>query len=216
MKRLVFLAIAALTLLAACVNKSQNVPFEEVNMDTVVRDTMIYGFCSRGSDLNTLQLVTDAGDTLKLDVSTARRDSLIKGGYNLGDELAVTVNADTTAATMIVNRSVLLGNWVTPNPIDGSSFMGVSIQKGGTAESIDQSELVYKSWRLFNGKLIFMVTLEDGIGSDEAHVFSIIRLNRDSLIISGDDEIQEYGRQKLEVDDGLDIELDDGMDDFFL
>ena len=117
---------------------------------------------------------------------------------------------------MIVNRSVLLGNWVTPNPIDGSSFMGVSIQKGGTAESIDQSELVYKSWRLFNGKLIFMVTLEDGIGSDEAHVFSIIRLNRDSLIISGDDEIQEYGRQKLEVDDGLDIELDDGMDDFFL
>ena len=216
MKRIVFLAIAALTLLAACVNKSQNVPFEEVNMDTVVRDTMIYGFCSRGSDLNTLQLVTDAGDTLKLDVSTARRDSLIKGGYNLGDELAVTVNADTTAATMIVNRSVLLGNWVTPNPIDGSSFMGVSIQKGGTAESIDQSELVYKSWRLFNGKLIFMVTLEDGIGSDEAHVFSIIRLNRDSLIISGDDEIQEYGRQKLEVEDNLGIELDDGMDDFFL
>ena len=216
MKRIVIFAMAVLTLLAGCVKKSQNVPFEELNIDTVVRDTMIYGFCSRGSDLNTLQIITDAGDTLKLDVSTARRDSLIKGGYNLGDELAVTVNADTTAATMIINRSVLQGDWVMPNPIDGSSYMGVSIQKGGTAESIDQSELIYKSWRLFNGKLIFMVTLEDGIGSDEAHVFSIVKLNRDSLIISGDDEIQEYGRQKLIIEDNVDIELDDGMDDFFL
>jgi hypothetical protein len=130
--------------------------------------------------------------------------------------MAVLPNKTKTEAVIVINQNTLLGDWVMPNPIDGSSYMGVSIQKGGTAESIDQSELIYKSWRLFNGKLIFMVSLEDGIGSDEAHVFSIVKLNRDSLIISGDDEIQEYGRQKLIIEDNLDIELDDGMDDFFL
>jgi hypothetical protein len=47
-------------------------------------------------------------------------------------------------------------------------------------------------------------------------VFTILKLNRDSLIISDNDEIQEYGRPRIEADDKLDIELDDGMDDFFL
>ena len=216
MKRIVFFAMAALALLAGCADKSKNVPFEELNLDTHVRDTMIYGFCSRGSNLNMLHMITDAGDTLHLDVRTARQDSLIKGEYNVGDELAVTVNADTTEATMVVNRTALQGNWVMPNPIDGSSDMGVSILKGGTAESIDQSEIIYKSWRLFNGKLIFMVTQEDGIGNDESYVYTILRLKRDSLISADEEEIHEYSRQKIEDDDNLDIELDDGMNDFFL
>lgn len=216
MKRIVLFAMAAMTLLTSCVNKSQNVPFEEVNMDTIVRDTMIYGFCSRGSDFNKLLMVTDAGDTLRLDARTARQDSMIIGGYNVGDELAVTVNGDTTAVTMVVNKSALHGNWVMPNPIDGDSFMGVSIQKGGTAESIDQSMVIYKSWRLFNGKLVFVITREDGIGDDERQTFTIKRLTRDSLIIADDEELHEYGREKIEIEDDLGIELDDGMDDFFL
>jgi len=208
--------LAALALLTGCMNKGANVPFEEVNIDKVVRDTMIYGFCSRGSNSSFLQMVTDGGDTLRLNVSPARQDSLIIGGYNTGDELAVTVNADTTAATMVVNKTALNGNWITPNPIDGSSFMGVSILKGGTAESIDQSELIYKSWRLFNGKLLFVVAHEDGIGRDETQAFTIRRLTPDSLILSDEDDIYEYGRPKRVVDEKLDIELDDGMDDFFL
>lgn len=208
--------LAALTLLTGCMNKGTNVPFEEVNIDKVVRDTMVYGFCSRGSNNYFLQMVTDAGDTLKLNVSPAREDSLIFGGYNVGDELAVTVNTDTTAATMVVNKTALSGNWITPNPIDGSSFMGMSILKGGTAESIDQSELIYKSWRLFNGKLLFVVAHDGAIGRDETQAFTIKRLTPDSLILSDEDDIYEYGRQNRTVEEKLDLELDDGMDDFFL
>ncbi len=216
MRNITLWTIAVLALLTGCIERNKSVPFEELNMDKEVRDTMIYGFCSRGSTLNTLHFISDAGDTLKLDVRQAREDSLVKGGYNVGDELAVTVNADTTVATMIVNRTALQGNWVMPNPIDGSSEMGVSILKGGTAESIDQSEIIYKSWRLFNGKLVFVMTQEDGIGSDESHMYTILKINRDSLIIYDDDEVQEYNRQKIEVEEDLGIELDDGMNDFFL
>ena len=141
---------------------------------------------------------------------------MIIGGYDVGDELAVTVNADTTAITMLVNRTALQGEWMLPNPIDGDSYMGISIRKGGTLESIDQSMVIYKSWRLFNGKLVFVLSREDGIGNDEEMMYNIVRLTPDSLILTGDDEILEYGRQDLDDDDDIGIELDDGMDDFFL
>lgn len=208
--------MAVVALLSGCIEKEKHVPFEEVNMGTVVIDTMVYGFCARGSGPSALKIVTDAGDTLLLRVGKARQDSLVKGTYALGDELAVTVNADTTEATMVVNKSALYGNWVMLNPIDGSSKMGVSILKGGTAESIDQSEVIYKSWRLFNGKLVLVLTREDGIGDEETQMFTIKRLTRDSLIIADGDDLYEYGRKELDVEDNLDIELDDGMADFFL
>lgn len=208
--------MAVVALLAGCIERNKNVPFEEVNMGTVVRDTMIYGFCARGSDKSVLIIITDAGDTISLNVDQAREDSLVKGSYAVGDELAVTVDADTAKATMVVNKSALYGNWVMPNPIDGSSYMGVSIQKGGTAESIDQSEMIYKSWRLFNGQLLLVLTREDGIGRDETQRLTIQRLTRDSLIVTEDDDVYEYGRQRKEAEDKLDIELDDGTSDFFL
>lgn len=208
--------IAVGAVLAGCMNKSVNVPFEEVNMDRVVRDTMIYGFCARGSDRSHVVIITDAGDTISLNVQKARQDSLIKGSYAVGDELAVTVDADTANATMVINKSTLYGNWVLPNPIDGSSYMGVSIRKGGTAESIDQSETIYKSWRLFNGRLILVLTREDGIGSDETQTLNIVRLTPDSLIVVEGEDLYEYGRQIIEAEDKLDIVLDDSANDFFL
>ena len=216
MKRAFLIMMAVVALLAGCIERNKNVPFEEVNMGTVVRDTMIYGFCARGSDKSVLIIITDAGDTISLNVDQAREDSLVKGSYAVGDELAVTVDADTAKATMVVNKSALYGNWVMPNPIDGSSYMGVSIQKGGTAESIDQSEMIYKSWRLFNGQLLLVLTREDGIGRDETQRLTIQRLTRDSLIVTEDDDVYEYGRQRKEAEDKLDIELDDGTSDFFL
>lgn len=216
MKKTVLIMLAVLTLLDSCIEKSKNVPFEEVNVGVVVRDTMIYGFCGRGSDKSVLIIITDAGDTISLNVERARADSLVMGSYAVGDELAVTVDADTANATMVVNKSALYGNWVMPNPIDGSSEMGVSIQKGGTAESIDQSEALYKSWRLFNGKLLLVLTRVDGIGSDETQTLTIKRLTHDSLIVVEDEDLYEYSRQRIVTDDKIDLDLDDGADDFFL
>lgn len=216
MKKTAWTIIAAMTMLCGCVEKGHNVPFEEVNIDKVVRDTMIYGFCAKGSNQSRLCIITDAGDTLTMSVNKAREDSLLKGGYSVGDEMAVTVNADTTEAVTVVNKTALYGNWVMPNPIDGSSTMGIVILKGGTAESIDQSEVIYKSWRLFNGKLIFQLTREDGIGNDETQTFTIKRLTRDSLVIADEEDTYEYGRPVREHESDLGIELDDGMDDFFL
>lgn len=216
MRNIAFAILAAVALLVSCIEGPKRVPFEEVNIDQAVRDTMIYGFCSNGSAMNTLQIITDADDTITLSVVGARDRNMVFGGYAVGDEMAVTVNSDTTEATMVINKSALNGNWVMPNPIDGSSETGISILKGGLAESIDQSSLIYKSWRLYNGQLLIVAARDDAVGTDETLVFTIKHISSDSLSLYDGEDVYEYHRLKIEPDEDLGIELDDGVNDFFL
>lgn len=208
--------MAAAVLLASCGESlNKKVPFEEVNIAEVVRDTMLYGFCGEGSAMNTLQIITDANDTITLNVAAAKDKNMVFGGYAVGDEMAVAVDKDTTMATMVINKSALHGNWVQPNPIDGSSETGISILKGGTAESIDQSSIVYKSWRLFNGKLQVVATRNDGIDLEEVLEFTIKKVTPDSLIIADSEDTYEYGRQTFKPEEDLGIELDEGSEEDF-
>lgn len=203
-------------LLASCGESlNKKVPFEEVNIAEVVRDTMLYGFCGEGSAMNTLQIITDANDTITLNVAAAKDKNMVFGGYAVGDEMAVAVDKDTTMATMVINKSALHGNWVQPNPIDGSSETGISILKGGTAESIDQSSIVYKSWRLFNGKLQVVATRNDGIDMEEVLEFTIKKVTPDSLIIADSEDTYEYSRQTFKPEEDLGIELDEGSEEDF-
>lgn len=208
--------MAAAMLLASCGESlNKKVPFEEVNIAEVVRDTMLYGFCGEGSAMNTLQIITDANDTITLNVAAAKDKNMVFGGYAVGDEMAVAVDKDTTMATMVINKSALHGNWVQPNPIDGSSETGISILKGGTAESIDQSSIVYKSWRLFNGKLQVVATRNDGIDLEEVLEFTIKKVTPDSLIIADSEDTYEYSRQTFKPEEDLGIELDEGSEEDF-
>ena len=208
--------MAAAILLAGCGESlNKKVPFEEVNIAEVVRDTMLYGFCGEGSAMNTLQIITDANDTITLNVAAAKDKNMVFGGYAVGDEMAVAVDKDTTMATMVLNKSALHGNWVQPNPIDGSSETGISILKGGTAESIDQSSIVYKSWRLFNGKLQVVATRNDGIDMEEVLEFTIKKVTPDSLIIADSEDTYEYSRQTFKPEEDLGIELDEGSEEDF-
>ena len=109
----------------------------------ILRDTAIYGFCAEGSAMNTLQIITDAGDTITVSTVKAREKDKVIGGYAIGDEIALIANADTTQALLVINKSLLNGDWVMPNPLDGSNETGVRILRGGVAESIDQSSVIY-------------------------------------------------------------------------
>ena len=129
--------------------------------------------------------------------------------------MAVILNADSTEATLVINKSVLHGDWVMPNPIDGSSETGIRILRGGLAESIDQSSIIYKSWRLFNGMLQIQATREDGIDMEEFQEFSIVKLNADSLVISDEEDTYEYAHPGVRDDEDLGIDLDDNYDDDF-
>lgn len=218
MKKLLIF-IAALALTASCGKKGQQADnqqdYTEESVEYILRDSTVYGFCGEGSAMNTLQLITDTGDTLTVSLEKARNKNHVLGGYAVGDEMAVMVNADSTEATLVINKSVLHGDWVMPNPIDGSSETGIRILRGGLAESIDQSSIVYKSWRLFNGHLQIQATREDGIDMEEFQIFNIVKLTADTLVISDDEDTYEYSHPGQKEDDDLGIDLDEGYDDEF-
>ena len=106
-----------------------------------------------------------------------------------------------------------------PNPMDGSNETGVRILRGGVAESIDQSTIVYKSWRLFNGKLQFTLTREDGIDMEELITYDIIKLTATELVLKSTDEEQEtfeYTRpagEEYTEEDLNGVVIDEGYDD---
>ena len=199
MKKLsVFCVLSALIIiLGSCGNKSQKVPFD--NGDSAYSskaDPTLFGVCGVETTMNTLQLITDTGDTLQLDLTTARDNDQGFGSMQVGDRMAVIANDDRTAAVLVVNQAALLGNWVMPNPIDGSDEVGISIKEGGIAESIEQSAIIYKTWKLTRGKLEIVLVREGGTEEEETYLYDLVKVTPDSLIYKDSDETFEYCRQK--------------------
>ena len=128
-KSILFVIVAlVLTSIVACNNKKNKADGTEGWVETPVRDTRdstIYGLCGVATSMNSLQLITDNGDTLMLSTEIAQEDGRVFGGYKVGDRMAVLADLKAKRATMVINQSLLMGNWVMPNPIDGSSEMGI-------------------------------------------------------------------------------------------
>lgn len=197
--KVLFTVIAAAALTSACNNKAQQeAPVSQTDTLETVEDknATVFGMCGDGSAMNTLQLIADNGDTLVLGLEEAHENNKVFGGYGCGDRMAVVLNDDKTEAELVINETTLLGNWLMPNPFDGSSVVGISLKDGGVAESIDQSGLNYKSWKIADGKLEIVSVREGGSEEDETDIYEIRKLDADSLVFGNEDDVFEYGRQK--------------------
>lgn len=192
------LVAMGLLVLAGCKGGKKQVPFESVGEmgGGVVADSTIYGLCGEGSAMNTLQVIADNGDTLNLSVTDAKDRNKVFGGYACGDRMAVMTDAGKTEARLVINETTLLGDWMMPNPLDGSSDVGISIREGGIVEGIDQSSLVYKSWRIQNGRLELTVLREGGGDEEEVALFDLVKLDADSLVFANADDRFEYERSR--------------------
>lgn len=218
-KQLFFSTIlsAMIVLFGSCGNKTQKVPFDNGDSAYAAKvDPTLYGVCGVETSMNTLQLITDTGDTLQLDLTAARDNDQVFGGLQVGDRMAVIANDERTEAVMVINQVALLGNWVMPNPIDGSDEVGISIKEGGIAESIEQSNIIYKTWKLTRGKLEIVLVREGGTEEEETYLYDIVKLGPDSLIYKDADDTFEYTRQKPKERYGLDVDLEDAQDEFFM
>jgi hypothetical protein len=204
-----------LTAVASCGGKKQGNATAEssewLDIDAEQnRDSTIYGICTDGAAMHTIQLQTDNGDTITIDVMQAQENEKVFGGYEPGDRMAVVTNRNQTQAVTVINLSVLLGDWVIPNPLDGTSVMGLSIRDGGIAESINQSSQIYKTWRLVNGNLELVSIREGGGDFEETEYYRFRMLTEDSLIIDSGEQIFEYSHPDKEDDlNSLDLDLND-------
>lgn len=193
----------------------------DVEEDMVPRDHTIYGLCGNGSSMNTLELLTDNGDTLLLSMAPALEANQVFGGLEVGDRVAVMANAKRTEATEIINLNSLLGDWVMPDPIDGSEEVGIRIKEGGVAESIEMTNIYYRTWKIYDGKLEILSVREGGGDAEETNLYEILILGSDTLAYKtvgksrDEEETFEYNRwkEKKKVDlRGL--KLEDHNDEF--
>jgi hypothetical protein len=217
MKKISFLTIMSAVVvmtMSSCGGKTQQVPFDNGDSTDLsgMQDPTMYGICGEGTSMNTLQIVTDLGDTIQLDITYARDNNQVFGGLQPGDRMAVVPNANKTEALTVINQAALLGNWVMPNPLDGSDEVGFSIKEGGIVEGIEQSSLTYKTWRLVRGKLEMLAIREGGGDEEEIALYDFVKLNPDSLILKDNEDTYEYGRQQIKKPDS-DIKLEEASED---
>jgi hypothetical protein len=217
-KRILFYLVTVLTVFTvSCGEKKKAVGSNQAELDEAMeylyRDSTIYGTCGDGSAMNSLQLITDNGDTLLLSTAMAQESNALFGKYEVGDRMAVIASGDRTQAQMVINLTTLLGDWVTPNPLDGSSFMGFTVKEGGILESINQTSVIYMTWQVQNGQLVLESVRDGGGDFEEQESFKFRYLSQDSLVIENSEEIFEYSRPG-NVEDYSDVKLDDEGDEY--
>ena len=212
---IILLVAAAVLTIGSCGNNTQKVPFDNGDSANMSIDSTLYGICGEATSMNMLQLITDTGDTLMLDISYAKDKDQVFGGLQVGDRMAVMPNYTMSEASIVINQSALLGNWVMPNPIDGSDEVGISIKEGGVAESIDQGSIIYRTWRLVKGHLEIVLVRDGANDVEELNIYDLVKLTADSLMYKDAEETFEYSRQKPKETYGEEVTLeDDSFDDF--
>ena len=212
---IILMVAAAVLMIGSCGNKTQQVPFDNGDSANMSIDSTLYGICGEATSMNMLQLITDTGDTLMLDISYAKDKDQVFGGLQVGDRMAVMPNYTMSEASIVINQSALLGNWVMPNPIDGSDEVGISIKEGGVAESIDQGSIIYRTWRLVKGHLEIVLVRDGANDVEELNIYDLVKLTADSLMYKDAEETFEYSRQKPRETYGEEVTLeDDSFGDF--
>ena len=224
MKKLVFLSVAmvAMTMLS-CGGRSHQAEREEDTVDVMdqIRDHTLYGLCGAIPSTSQLKVITDVGDTLTLDITPALENRKMLGSVRVGDRLAVMTNKNQTEASEVININLLLGNWVMPDPLDGSDEIGIRIKEGGVAESIEMTNITYRTWRIFNGKLEITSIREGGEQAEETNYFEILKLSADTLVYKtigkpqDEEETLEYSRwREKKLPDLHGLKLEEHQDEY--
>lgn len=178
------LSIAAVLLaslvVAGCGGKKNNGKLEYVSTPkSEPNDSTIYGVCGEGTMMNTLELVTDSGDTVSISFEEAAMHDNVKGGVTEGDRMAVVpmLDADNnTIAASVINITSLLGKW-------GNLDRSFELRADGTVVGDMKEPHPYTDWRMLNGRLV--------LSSD---TFSIRSLGPDSLMLCGSKGNAAYRR----------------------
>lgn len=187
----VFFAAAIAIIMVGCNTKKEK-PQVVVDDEVKVADSTVYGVCGSGTSMHSLELVTDAGDTLTYIILDSEADmdggetkgvvSNVEGGFMAGDKMAVT-GMETVegelVATRVINVTSLLGHWTS---ID-RNFV---IEEGGTVHSEVKAETnPWTLWKILNGQLLL-----------NRDTFDITSLSADSLYLENPKGIYTYKRQK--------------------
>ena len=143
-------------------------------------DSTIYGTMVDGG-MNSILLLTDAGDTLEIIQNPDDTTEVVKGGKLSGDRFAVIAYKEYGDMMLrsAINITSLLGNWT-------SLDKNFEIKEGGEVVSNVQAENnAWTSWKIYNGKLLL-----------SRDTFDVIELGADTMSLENKAGIFVFGRKK--------------------
>ena len=212
MKKTLFFGIMAAVVLSigGCGNKQQQNydDYRDTTEVDVIDKPTIYGVAANTTTGDTLKLVTDNGDTLVIDITKAHKDMKVIGKIQQGDRMVVVSDPNKKYGEIVINQNMLLGDWIMPDPIDGGTNVGISIKEGGVAESIEMTNITYRTWKIVDGQLEIISIREGGGQEEEVNYYDITKLTADSLSYKNDEDSYDYSRYKPRDEYGVDIELE--------
>ena len=187
MKKLIVVALPLLVaafLIAGCKDKNKNNVgdgIDSTDVELMVSDSTVYGVCGENTAMHSLELITDAGDTLRFVLNEDENgDVNVLGGLLAGDRLAVVEGPEVDGeklAKKVINITTLLGRWT-------SLDKNFEIQDDGTVRSTVQAEKnPWTSWKIVNGRLVL-----------NRDTFDINNLGSDSLYLENKNGIFVYKR----------------------
>ena len=150
-------------------------------IDNAIVDTTVYGTCGEGTAMHSLELITDAGDTIQYIIGENEHgEQDVQGGLLVGDRMAVIEGVGLDGekeAKKVINLTTLLGKWVS---IDKN----FDILEGGVVRSNIRAESKpWTSWKILNGHLLL-----------NKDTFDINKLGNDSLYLENKQGIFAYKR----------------------
>lgn len=176
------IGILGMLTMAACGGKSTTTSEEnEIHMIELESDSTTYGIYLNGGK-DSIQWINEDGDTTWLTSSYAR----VFGVPEQGDRLAVVMNeGNGNEARSIIDITQLVGRWVEPDAVDEGMVQGIELFEGGAAASINSRSSQYVSWRLYNGKLLLVNSMEGMVDSDMPEdTFHLDELTKDLLTVT--------------------------------
>ena len=187
MKKIILVALPLLVaafLIAGCKDKNKNNVgdgIDSTDVESMVSDSTVYGVCGENTAMHSLELITDAGDTLRFVLNEDENgDVNVLGGLLAGDRLAVVEGPEVDGeklAKKVINITTLLGKWTTLDK-------NFEIQDDGTVRSTVQAEKnPWTSWKIVNGRLVL-----------NRDTFDINNLGSDSLYLENKNGIFVYKR----------------------
>lgn len=90
-----------------------------------------------------------------------------------------------------------VGKWVEPINGQDGGFQGITLNEDGTASSINMHTLVFEKWQKVGDKLVLS---GKSIGNGQTIIFTdtmtIQKLTKDSLLLSQNEYVVRYSKQK--------------------
>lgn len=182
MKKVLYVICAFVAIISclSCNNGKQQVEETADSLAVETVDTALYGKIGEGTMMHTLELLTDDGQLMTMDIDEETGDGVL-GGLLVGDRVSVTFakGEDGNVAQKVINLTTLLGRWT-------SLDRNFTINEDGSVESNVQAESrPYTHWSMLNGQLIL-----------NADTFDVLSLGADSLSLENANGIFVYKRQK--------------------